>query len=67
MQNVSDKPVKWLGDDGGWRVGFPVLKPDGRELTDGFLNGLIRETPCGTLSWVDYLKCTDYVVPPEFK
>lgn len=44
MQNVSDKPVKWIGEDGGWKVGTLAY-------VDGFLPW--RTTP-GALT-VDYL------------
>lgn len=71
MQNVSDKPVKWQDENDGWHVGHRVLTPEGEPVdeytVDEYTVELIRETPCGTLTWVHCMKLTDYVVPPEFK
>jgi hypothetical protein len=66
MTNVSKKPVKWQDDADGWHVGYTVDEPSGHPVGCGWL-ALIRETPCGTLSWVDVGRLTDYVVTPEFK
>jgi hypothetical protein len=60
-------PVKWIGNDGGWKVGEEVLKPDFTRVWFGTHHVLIREAHDGTLSWVDVNATSPYVVTPEFK
>jgi hypothetical protein len=61
-------PVKWIGDDGGWKVGEIVRDLEGQSTVDDNGLVLIREAHCGTLTWVDPRRnITPYVVTPEFK
>lgn len=63
-------PVKWIGDDGGWKVGW-VVRPDGMSITrwDGGKRDdyLIQHAHTRELEWVESSKLTDYVVDPEYK
>ena len=60
-------PVKWIGSDGGWKVGEEVLKPDGTRVWYGTHYVLIREAHDNVLSWVDDTTTSPYVVTPEYK
>lgn len=70
--NLSDKLVAWVDKDGGSHTGRQVLNPDGKDLVYihqvlgpfgefGVSVNLVKETHCGTLSWV---KCRDIVHMP---
>jgi hypothetical protein len=69
-------PVKWIGDDGGWKVG-QVVRPgfqtavhieDAVKGNNAIIRWkLIQHAHTRELEWVESSKLTDYVVTPEFK